>query len=79
MKILTSYIGKNREFQAWLRRLQTPNVVYLQRCEMCGRMAAGAICRGCEPMYLGWTRKIRTGLKKEKSCRSSEHHTPTIA
>ncbi|MBS3937523.1 MAG: hypothetical protein KGZ50_02960 [Peptococcaceae bacterium] len=78
MKILTSYIGKNREFQAWLRRLQTPNVVYLQRCEMCGRMAAGAICRRCEPMYLGWTKKIRAELKKENR-RSGEHHTPTIA
>ncbi|HSW65187.1 MAG TPA: hypothetical protein VLH56_18045 [Dissulfurispiraceae bacterium] len=78
MKILTSYIGKNREFQAWLRLLQAPNVIYLQRCEMCGRMAASAICRGCEPMYLGWTKKIRAELKKENR-RSGEHHTPTIA
>ena len=78
MRIMSRFIGKNRDFRAWLRQQAPENVVHLQRCEMCGRMAAGAICRRCEPMYLGWTRKIWAELKKENR-RSGEHHTPTIA
>lgn len=79
MKILTGFIGKNHDFKAWLAaQLQPGKVVYLQRCELCGRMAAGSICRRCEPLFAGWTRKVRAELKKENR-RSGEHHTPTIA
>lgn len=72
MRIL-SFIGKNRHFRTWLAAQLPDNVVQLQRCELCGRMAAGAICRKCEPMYLKWKKKIALELKATKP------HNPSIA
>ena len=66
MRLLTSFIGKNRDFRIWLaaqKQRQTAEIIYLQRCELCGQLAKGAICRMCEPMFLKWTRKIALEVK----------------
>ena len=63
MRLLTGFIGKNRDFKAWLAAQLYPNkVIYLQRCEICGRMARGSICRRCEPLFRRWTKKIATEM-----------------
>ena len=66
MRILTSFVGKNRDFLAWLaaqKRQRTAEVIYLQHCELCGRLARGPVCRRCEPMFLKWTEKIALEMK----------------
>lgn len=81
MRLLTSFIGTNRDFRAWLAAQKRPaEVIYLQRCELCGRLAKGAICRKCEPLFLKWTRIMRAELDKEKSRQiGSQPDTPIIA
>jgi len=88
MRLLTSFVGKNRDFRAWLaaqKRRRTVEVIYLQHCELCGRMAKGPICRKCEPTFLKWTRIIKAELKaetnKEKGRRigSQQPDNPIIA
>ena len=66
MKVIASFVGKNRDFRAWLaaqKRRRTAQVIYLQRCELCGQPAKGAICRKCEPMFRRWTKKIALEVK----------------
>lgn len=77
MRILTSFIGKNRDFLAWLaaqKRQRTAEIIYLQRCELCGRLSRGPICRHCEPFFRRWTKKIAAELAAEKN-----HLDPSIA
>lgn len=88
MRILTSFVGKNRDFRAWLaaqKRRRTAQVICLQSCELCGGLAKGPICRKCEPTFLKWTRIIKAELKvetnKEKGRRigSQQPDNPIIA
>ena len=65
MKVIASFVGKNRDFRAWL-------AAHLQRCELCGQPAKGAICRKCEPMFRRWTKKIATEAAAEN------HPDPSI-
>lgn len=70
-KLIASFTGKNRDFRIWLNgRREKPdnsNVVFLQHCELCGRLAKGDICRRCEPMYQKWTKKVATELAANKN------------
>ena len=76
MKVIASFVGKNRDFRAWLaaQKKQRTVEVNLQRCELCGRLAKGSICRKCEPMFRRWTKKIAAELAAEKN-----HLDPSIA
>ena len=65
MRLLTTFIGKNRDFRTWLaaqKRQRTAEVIYLQHCELCGGLAKGSICRRCEPQFRRWTKKIATEM-----------------
>ena len=76
VKVIASFIGKNRDFRAWLaaqKQRRTAEVIYLQRCELCGQLAKGPICRSCEPMFRRWTKKIAAELAAEKN-----HLDPSI-
>lgn len=69
-KLIFAFIGKKAELKAHLalaaaRETGTSNVVYLQRCELCGRLSAGDICRKCEPMFRKWSKKIATEMAAE--------------
>ena len=62
--ILASFVGKNRDFKKWLETRKKPaEVIYLQNCELCGRLSRSPICWKCEPMFLKWTRKIALEVK----------------
>ena len=66
MRLLTTFIGKNRDFRTWLaaqKRQRTAEAIYLQKCELCGRLAKGPICRKCEPQFRRWTKKIALEMK----------------
>jgi len=64
MKVIASFVGKNRDFRAWLAAQRYPGkVIYLQKCELCGQLAKGSICRKCEPMFRRWTKKIALEMK----------------
>ena len=66
VKVIASFIGKNRDFRAWLaaqKQRRTAQVICLQRCELCGQPAKGAICRKCEPLFRRWTKKIALEMK----------------
>jgi len=77
MRLLTGFVGKNRDFKKWLaaqKRRRTAQVIHLQHCELCGQLAKGPICRSCEPMFRRWTKKIAAELAAEKN-----HLDPSIA
>ena len=84
-KLIFAFIGKKKDLQAKLAAMTGSNVIYLQHCELCGRMAKGDICRKCEPTFLKWTRIIKAELKaetnKEKGRRigSQQPDNPIIA
>jgi hypothetical protein len=66
MRLLTSFIGKNRDFRAWLaaqKKWRTAEIIFLQRCELCGRLSRGPICRKCEPLFMKWKKKIALEMK----------------
>lgn len=65
-KSIFRFIGTKRELQTRLAQLTGSNVIYLRRCELCGRLCKGDICRRCEPMFRRWTKKIATELAAEK-------------
>lgn len=65
-KTVFLFIGKKKDLQAKLAAMTGSNVIYLQHCELCGRMAKGDICRKCEPMFRRWTKKVATELAAEK-------------
>ncbi len=73
-KLIFAFIGKKKDLQAKLAAMTGSNVIYLQHCELCGRMAKGDICRKCEPLFRRWTKKIATELAAEKN-----HPGPSIA
>ena len=77
MKVIASFVGKNRDFRAWLaaqKRRRTAEIIYLQRCELCGKLAKGSICRKCEPLFRRWTKKMATEMAAQKN-----HPDPSIA
>lgn len=66
MRILTSFIGKNRDFKRWIaaqKKQRTAEIIFLQRCELCGRLAKGDLCRKCESTFREWKRKIASRPK----------------
>ena len=65
-KLIFAFIGKKKDLQAKLAAMTGSNVIYLQHCELCGRMAKGDICRQCEPMFRRWTKKVATEMAAEK-------------
>lgn len=70
-RTLLRFVGKNREFRAWLAggRKNSPdysNVIFLQKCELCGDLCAGDICKKCLPMYRRWNKKITAELAAEE-------------
>lgn len=70
MRLISSFIGKNRDFRAWLKGNKKPNysnVIFLGKCELCGRLAKGDICNKCDPLFRKWTKKIAAELAAEKS------------
>jgi len=76
MKVIASFVGKNRDFRAWLtaqKKRRTAQVIHLQHCELCGQPAKGAICRKCEPLFRRWTKKVATEVAAEN------HPDPSIA
>ena len=78
MRLLTSFVGKNSDFRAWLaaqKKWRTAEIIFLQRCELCGRLAKGDLCRKCESMFCRWTKKIATELAAKKK----NSPNPTIA
>jgi len=56
------FIGTPKELVDRLDQLTAQNVIYLQRCELCGGLAKGAICRRCEPLFRRWTKKVATEM-----------------
>ena len=74
VKVIASFVGKNRDFRAWLAAQLYPNkVIFLQRCELCGQLSKGDICRKCQPLFKRWTKKIAAELAAEKN-----HLDPSI-
>ena len=76
VKVIASFIGKNRDFRAWLaaqKQRRTAEVIYLQKCELCGQLSKGDICRKCQPLFKRWTKKIAAELAAEKN-----HLDPSI-
>lgn len=77
MRVLACFIGKNRDFLAWLaaqKQRRTAQVIHLQHCELCGQLSKGDICRKCQPLFKRWTKKIAAELAAEKN-----HLDPSIA
>ncbi len=66
-KSVFRFIGTKKQLQERLAQLTGSNVIYLRRCELCGRLAKGDICRSCEPAFRRWTKKIATELAAEKN------------
>ena len=66
-KTVFLFVGKKKDLQAKLAAMTGQNVIYLQHCELCGRLAKGSICRKCEPLFRRWTKKIATELAAEKN------------
>jgi len=55
-KTVFLFVGKKKDLQAKLAAMTGQNVIYLQHCELCGRLCAGDICRQCEPVFLNCKR-----------------------
>ena len=73
-KTVFLFVGKKKDLQAKLAAMTGSNVIHLGRCELCGELAKGAICRRCEPMFRRWTKKVATELAAQESS-----HKPIIA
>lgn len=65
-KSIFRFIGTKKQLQERLAQLTGQNVIYLQRCELCGRLYKGDICRSCEPLFKRWTKKVATELAAKK-------------
>jgi len=74
-KMIFAFIGKKKDLQAQLaaavaREAKSgtgrSNVIYLQKCELCGRLAKGDFCKRCEPLFRRWTKKVATELAAER-------------
>lgn len=59
------FIGTKDELKRKLAAMTGSNVIHLGRCELCGGLAKGPICRKCEPTFLKWTRIIKAELRVE--------------
>ena len=57
------FIGTKDELKRKLAAMTGQNVIHLGRCELCGELAKGAICRRCEPLFRRWTKKIALEMK----------------
>jgi recombinational DNA repair protein RecR len=57
------FIGKPKELVDRLDQLTRQNVIHLGRCELCGGLSKGDICRKCEPLFRRWTKKIALEMK----------------
>lgn len=57
------FIGTKDELKRKLAAMTGSNVIHLGRCELCGGLAKGAICRKCEPLFRRWTKKIALEMK----------------
>jgi recombinational DNA repair protein RecR len=57
------FIGTKDELKRKLAAMTGSNVIHLGRCELCGELAKGAICRRCEPLFRRWTKKIALEMK----------------
>jgi len=57
------FIGKPKELVDRLAQLTAQNVIHLGRCELCGELSRGPICRHCEPFFRRWTKKIALEVK----------------
>ena len=56
------FIGTKDELKRKLAAMTGSNVIHLGRCELCGQLVKGSICRKCEPMFRRWTKKIATEM-----------------
>ena len=56
-KTVFLFVGKKKDLQAKLAAMTGSNVIHLGRCELCGELAKGTICRRCEPLFRRWTKK----------------------
>jgi len=72
-KTVFLFVGKKKDLQAKLAAMTGSNVIHLGRCELCGELAKGAICRRCEPLFRRWTKKIAAEMAAEKN-----HLDPSI-
>ena len=61
-KTVFLFVGKKKDLQAKLAAMTAQNVIHLGRCELCGGLAKGAICRRCEPLFRRWTKKVATEM-----------------
>ena len=73
-KTVFLFVGKKKDLQAKLAAMTAQNVFHLGRCELCGGLSKGDICRKCEPMFRRWTKKIAAEMAAEKN-----HLNPSIA
>jgi len=56
-KTVFLFVGKKKDLQAKLAAMTGSNVIHLGRCELCGGLSRGPICRHCEPFFSGRQRK----------------------
>ena len=56
------FIGTKDELKRKLAAMTGSNVIHLGRCELCGGLSKGDICRKCEPLFRRWTKKIATEM-----------------
>jgi len=73
-KTVFLFVGKKKDLQAKLAAMTAQNVIHLGRCELCGGLSKGDICRRCEPLFRRWTKKIAAEMAAEKN-----HLNPSIA
>jgi len=61
------FIGTKDELKRKLAAMTGSNVIHLGRCELCGGLSRGPICRHCEPFFRRWTKKIALELKATRN------------
>lgn len=66
-KSIFRFIGTKDELQTRLAQVTGSNVIYLQRCELCGGLTRGDFCKKCEPMFRRWTRKVALEVRATKN------------
>jgi recombinational DNA repair protein RecR len=71
-KMIFAFIGKKKDLQAQLAaavacETRKNNVIYLQKCELCGRLTRGDFCKKCEPLFKRWTRKVALEMQAPRA------------
>lgn len=66
-KMIFAFIGKKKDLQERLAAMTGGNVIYLQKCELCGRLTRGDFCKKCEPLFVKWTRKVALEVKATRA------------